>query len=226
TCGHLLHPASLHGHALSVGGIPGGGGRRAGICRRHSDRQFVMAAFVLGHLSDPHLAPLPKIRLAELAGKRALGFVNWRRKRSLIHRAEALARIVRDLTARLPDHIAVTGDLVNISGAGEYPPARRFLESLGLPTDITVVPGNHDVYVRGAAREPHTHWGAYMCGDDAAGPVAGEPKFPFMRRRGPLALIGLSSAVPTAPFMATGRLGARQTEELAAMLDRCEDEER
>src|SRR5262249_31023050 len=130
------------------------------------------------------------------------------------------------LTARLPDHIAVTGDLVNISGAGEYPPARRFLESLGLPTDITVVPGNHDVYVRGAAREPHTHWGAYMCGDDAAGPRARGPKIPVLRRRGPLALIGLSSAVPTAPFMATGRLGARQTEELAAMLDRCEDEER
>jgi 3',5'-cyclic AMP phosphodiesterase CpdA len=185
-----------------------------------------MATFVLAHLSDPHLAPLPRPRLAELAGKRALGFVNWRRKRHLIHRADVLARIVRDVTARVPDHIAVTGDLVNISLAGEYPPARGFLETLGLPSDVTLVPGNHDVYVRGAARQPQTHWGAYMRGDDAAGPSAGDLKFPFMRRRGPLALIGLSSAVPTAPFMATGRLGVGQLHDLAAMLDRCGGEER
>ena len=31
--------------------------------------------------------------------------------------------------------------------------------------------------------------------------------FPFLRRRGPLALIGVSSGVPTAPFLATGWLG-------------------
>ena len=45
--------------------------------------------------------------------------------------------------------------------------------------------------------------------------------FPFLRRRGPLALIGLSTAVPTAPFMATGRLGGGQLARLAEMLDRC-----
>jgi 3',5'-cyclic AMP phosphodiesterase CpdA len=187
-----------------------------------------MASFLLAHLSDPHLAPLPRARLGELASKRALGFVNWRRKRRLVHRAEVLARIVRDMAARLPDHIAVTGDLVNISLSGEYPPARHFLESLGLPTDVTVVPGNHDVYVRGAAGEPGTHWGAYMRGDDASGPeaTADEPKFPFLRRRGALALIGLSSAVPTAPFMATGRLGGAQLERLGALLARGADEER
>jgi 3',5'-cyclic AMP phosphodiesterase CpdA len=45
--------------------------------------------------------------------------------------------------------------------------------------------------------------------------------FPFLRRRGPLALIGLSSAVATAPFMATGRLGGDQIARLAQALDRC-----
>src|SRR5262249_50704818 len=39
-----------------------------------------------------------------------------------------------------------------------------------------------------------------------------------------LALIGLSSAVPTAPFMATGRLGSMQIARLAELLDRCERE--
>ena len=105
-----------------------------------------------------------------------------------------LARIVADLKAQAPDHIAVTGDLVNISLAGEYAPARAWLAALGPPHDVTLVPGNHDAYVRATAQHPQLHWGDYMRGDDAA-----ETAFPFVRRRGPLALIGLSTALPTAP---------------------------
>ena len=56
--------------------------------------------FVLAHLSDPHLAPLPQPRLFQLIGKRATGLVNWRRKREAIHRPEVLARIVADLKAQ------------------------------------------------------------------------------------------------------------------------------
>jgi 3',5'-cyclic AMP phosphodiesterase CpdA len=41
---------------------------------------------------------------------------------------------------------------------------------------------------------------------------------PFLRRRGPLALIGVSSAVPTAPLLATGRLGEAQREALDRIL--------
>ena len=172
--------------------------------------------FVLAHLSDPHLGPLLAPRLRELLGKRATGFINWRRKRHRIHRGDVLARIVADLKAQAPDHIAVTGDLVNISLPGEYPPALAWLASLGPPHGVTLVPGNHDIYVREAARLAQLHWSDYMRGDDSA-----MTAFPFLRRRGPLALIGLSTAVPTAPFMATGRLGGGQLARLAETLDRC-----
>ncbi|HET7020126.1 MAG TPA: metallophosphoesterase [Xanthobacteraceae bacterium] len=171
--------------------------------------------FVLAHLSDPHLGPLPRPRLSELAGKRAAGFLNWRRKRHRIHRADVLARITADLKAHAADHIAVTGDLVNISLAGEYAPARSWLAALGPPHDVTLVPGNHDAYVRAAATYPQLHWGEYMRGDEG-----GETAFPFVRRRGPLVLIGLSTAVPTAPFLATGHLGREQIVMLAAALER------
>ena len=171
--------------------------------------------FVLAHLSDPHLGPLPRPRLAELAGKRAAGFFNWRRKRHRIHRADVLTRVTADLKTQAADHIAVTGDLVNISLAAEYAPARAWLTSLGPPRDVTLVPGNHDIYVRAAAAYPQLHWGDYMRGDDAA-----ETSFPFVRRRGPLALIGLSTAVPTAAFLATGRLGREQIGLLSEVLDR------
>src|SRR6185369_8811942 len=54
----------------------------------------------------------------------------------------------------------------------------------------------------------------YLRGDAEAN---GTP-FPFVRRRGPLALIGVSSAVPTPPLMATGRLGRAQLDALDRQL--------
>jgi 3',5'-cyclic AMP phosphodiesterase CpdA len=174
-----------------------------------------MAAFLLAHLSDPHLPPMPVASLRELAGKRVLGYLNWKRNRHAVHRAEVLDALVADMLAQRPDHIAVTGDLVNLSLPGEYALARAWLEALGPPSQVTVIPGNHDIYVPGARDGPSTFWGDYMRGDDGAGPGG----FPFIRRRGDVVLIALSSALPTGPFMATGRLGASQLARFAAALD-------
>jgi 3',5'-cyclic AMP phosphodiesterase CpdA len=173
--------------------------------------------FVLAHLSDPHLGPLPRPRLAELVGKRGLGFINWHRRRQGGHRAEVLAEIAADLKANEPDGIAVTGDLVNIALEGEYAPARAWLEALGPAERVALVPGNHDAYVRAAADHPQLHWGAYLRGDnwDGHSPAS----FPYLRRRGAIALIGLSSALPTGPLMATGRLGGAQLDALEPLLD-------
>jgi 3',5'-cyclic AMP phosphodiesterase CpdA len=167
--------------------------------------------FVLAHLSDPHLGPLPRLRARELAGKRVLGFYNWHRSRKNIHRPETLDAIVSDLKAHKPDHIALTGDLTNLSLPEEFAAAHRWLEAFGTPREITVVPGNHDYYVRRRDHGPHTLWSEFMRGDDGA-------DFPFLRRRGPLALIGLSSAIATAPFMATGTLGQPQVDHFATLL--------
>jgi len=167
--------------------------------------------FTLAHLSDLHLALTPKP--SELASKRGLGYINWQRKRKYIHRLDVLAAITRDLQARSAEHVAVTGDLTNFSLPGEYAWAKRWLESIGQPTDVTVIPGNHDVYVRSAGELPTKFWGDYMRGDD------GLERFPFVRRRADVALIALSTAVSTGPFMATGRLGERQLARLAEALE-------
>jgi 3',5'-cyclic AMP phosphodiesterase CpdA len=170
-----------------------------------------MTAFTLAHLSDPHLAPLPAARLHQLAGKRALGYLNWKRSRHAIHRRDVLDALVADVRAQAPDHIAITGDLVNLALPDEFAQARAWLESVGAPADVTLVPGNHDAYVR-ATQKQISEWKGYMRGDGAS---TGAPlSFPFLRRRGPLTLIGVSSAVPTAPFMATGTLGRVQLDAL------------
>jgi 3',5'-cyclic AMP phosphodiesterase CpdA len=178
---------------------------------------------LLAHLSDPHLGPLPRPTLAELAGKRLLGFVNWQLARRACHRPDVLAAIVADLTAAAPDHIAVTGDLVNIALEQEYAPARAWLDRLGSPDRVTLVPGNHDVYVRATAQHAEQSWREYLSGDGTHGAVPQPPAgFPFVRREGPIALIGLSTASPTFPLMATGALGVEQMERLAALLSQLE----
>jgi 3',5'-cyclic AMP phosphodiesterase CpdA len=173
--------------------------------------------FVLAHLSDAHLAPLPAPPVAELLSKRGLGYLNWLRKRRRIHRPDVLAAVVADLKAQGPSHIAFTGDLVNLSLSNEFAPAFAWLERLGTPADVTFVPGNHDAYVQAATGYAQRHWGAYMHGD------AGE-SFPFVRRRGPLALIGLTTALPTLPLAATGRLGEQQLARLGELLAALKDE--
>jgi 3',5'-cyclic AMP phosphodiesterase CpdA len=174
-----------------------------------------MAAFTLAHLSDPHLPPLPTPRLRDLAGKRALGYLNWMRNRQKFHRREVLDALISDLHPQKPDHIAVTGDLVNLALDAEFAPSRAWLESIGTPDRVTVIPGNHDAYVRRTRHRFAQAWREYLDGDEAR---SGALTFPCLRRRGPLALIGLSSAVPTAPLMATGRLGRVQLEALERML--------
>jgi 3',5'-cyclic AMP phosphodiesterase CpdA len=175
----------------------------------------MMAAFTLAHLSDPHLPPLPTPSLRELAGKRALGYLNWTRNRQKYHRRDVLDALVSDLQAQAPDHIAVTGDLVNLALEAEFAAALKWLESVGAPDRVTVIPGNHDAYVRATQRRFGQVWRSYLEGDDTSGEAIA---FPLVRRRGPLALISLSSAVPTPPLMATGWLGRSQLEALARIL--------
>jgi 3',5'-cyclic AMP phosphodiesterase CpdA len=183
-----------------------------------------MAAFTLAHLSDPHLPPLPEPRLADLAGKRALGYLNWTRNRHKFHRRDVLDVLVSDLQTQLPDHIAVTGDLVNLALEAEFPPALTWLASVGAPDRVTVIPGNHDAYVRATQHRFAGTFGDYLRGDDALQHDDASQEhnkigtFPFLRRRGPLALIAVSSAVPTPPLMATGWLGQSQLDALDRLL--------
>jgi len=167
--------------------------------------------FSLAHLSDPHIGPIATPRLRELLNKRGLGLINWYRKRHRHHHADVLSAVVNDVQAQSPDHIAVTGDLVNISLDTEFAGAARWLMSVGTPEHVTLVPGNHDAYIRRASGWAAQHWGEFMRGDDGA-------DFPFVRRRGPLAIVGLTTSLPTGPFMATGHLGGEQLARLAEIL--------
>ena len=174
--------------------------------------------FRLAHISDVHLGPLPDISYRELASKRVVGYVNWQRNRRKFMHDGVTGAIITDITGHHVDHIAVTGDLVNLALDVEVELARLWLEALGSGEHVSVVPGNHDAYVPGAFDKACRAWRAYMCSDGHHGALSRET-FPYLRVRGNVALIGVTSARATAPFMANGFFRAGQAERLAHILD-------
>lgn len=149
--------------------------------------------------------------------KRGLEELSWRLSRGRRHDMTLLARLVNDLRRQAVDHVAVTGDAINVGWPYEFARATDWLGKLGDPAAVSFVPGNHDALTSAnlpllAAFEP------WMRSD------SGKSGFPFLRRRGDIALIGLSSATPTAPFSAAGELGGVQLVELSGLLDFASDE--
>lgn len=152
--------------------------------------------------------------MGDLLSKRSVSRLAWRRKHAR-HDPAVLDALVRDIRARDADHVAITGDLTNFSTPEEYAAAAEWLSGLGDPGAITVSPGNHDALVSRGAPSGFAPWSRWL-GD------ADDADFPRVRRRGPLALVNLSSAVPTAPQSAQGRLGARQIADAAQRLGAAE----
>src|SRR5215213_11649683 len=99
--------------------------------------------FKLAHISDVHLGPLPHLSFRELFSKRITGFVNWHRNRRKHLFGSTLDLLLDDIRAHQADHLAVTGDLVNLASSIEIRSAAAWLRALGDPADTSVVPGNH-----------------------------------------------------------------------------------
>lgn len=183
--------------------------------------------FHLIHLSDCHLAPLPKVGWHRLFNKRFFGYCNWQLRRKHSHKRSTIEALCGDILKQKPDHIAVTGDLVNLALPEEFHAAQKWLETLGPPDKVSVVPGNHDAYVSLKKAAGFQTWSSYMQSNETLAGMDHRDRdadegmvFPYIRtfKTENIVLIGLSSAVPTAPFMATGELGQRQCEQLSGIL--------
>lgn len=174
-----------------------------------------MTLLRLAHCSDPHLHfAAPSSRLGERwPSKRSLSRLSWARGRARLQSPQVLAMAMADLRAQAPDHVLVSGDLTNFSLPGEFENAARWLGGLGSAQTLSVIPGNHDALVPVPWAQGLSHWQDWMQGDAPAT----EP-FPYLRVRRGVALIGLSSAIPTAPGLAGGRLGEAQLQRLETLL--------
>ena len=183
--------------------------------------------FTLAHISDLHLTPLLGFGPHHWNVKRSLGFINWARSRRFVHRLEVADRLATDMWQQGADHVAVTGDIANLGLPDEFGAALGWLKTVGPPDKVTAIPGNHDIYTRRMSGPACTEiWREYIASDTwGASFLGAEPQqFPFVRRVGPLALIGLNSAFPTRPFVAAGRIGPGQLEDLRDCLIRLKSE--
>lgn len=176
--------------------------------------------FRIAHISDLHIPPLPRISPGQMIGKRLLGLFSWHYKWKREHRQPVLDALLAHLEEQQPDHICVTGDITYTTLPAEVDAAADWLARLGEPGKVSLIPGNHDAYVPGALDYVNERWAPWMKDDD------GGAGFPYLHRRGPVNIIGLSSAVATPPTVSLGRIGPAQLENTRVLLERIRQEQR
>jgi len=173
--------------------------------------------FRLAHVTDPHFRGFSGARPADFLGKRAVGAANLLLNRRRKFRMELLEDLREDLRTRNPDHLALTGDLSNVSLPAEWQAAERWLDALGSPGEaVTVIPGNHDAYVEEVVRAGlfERQFARYQTADLRDG----EATYPFVRLRGEVALVAVNTSVPTGDLGAWGEIGDAQLARLEALL--------
>lgn len=164
----------------------------------------------IAHISDLHLLDLEGAVPHRILNKRFTGWVNIRLNRGHTHKPAPVHAAREAFHEVGVDHVVVTGDLTNLALEREFEVVRAFLDGLGYgPENVSVVPGNHDTYTRGSHKVGRfaTYLAPYATGDVH---VSGDSLFPFIRLRGPVAIVGLSSAVPRPPLVASGEVGEPQ----------------
>jgi 3',5'-cyclic AMP phosphodiesterase CpdA len=179
--------------------------------------------FTFVHLSDPHLFSPGDVRLREILNKRIYGYFSWYLHRGKEHRGEVLSALLADMRSFMPDHILVTGDLTHLGMPNEFLMAEKLLKSLGSPSKVMVIPGNHDTYIKTAWEQTFRLWSDYMASDADRHDIEEtgnglDAVFPTLRVRKGIALIGVSTAQPTAHFFATGSIGRMQLQRLENIL--------
>ncbi|WP_022853612.1 metallophosphoesterase family protein [Thermodesulfatator atlanticus] len=162
------------------------------------------------HFSDLHLsveAPPPR----KLLGRRALGFLRWKLSRGRKHSLEPLMALQKWLAAAQVSQVVITGDLVHLGLPEEFSLAKDFLERLGPPEKIFLVPGNHDFYVPEPFEKTFAKWSPYLHLDESR-------DYPTVLKKEHYALIGLDTTCPNVPPFAMGELGDKQLARLKDVL--------
>ena len=185
----------------------------------------------VAHFSDLHVLALDGVSNMRFLNKRFTGLVNLKMKREHKHRPAHVRAVTRAVAEAKVDHVVITGDLTNLALEQEFEAVVRLLEhDVGFEAkNVTIVPGNHDLYTRGAMRAQRfsKYFAAFLESDLPELAVDIDlGRFPVVKLRGPAAIIGLSSAVPRLPLVASGELGEAQLEALGRILEHDEVKKR
>jgi len=174
----------------------------------------------VAHCSDLHLLSLAGTRMLDFANKRWIGGLNLIANRGRHYHPAVFEAMVADFNRSAIDHVVVTGDITNLAFEEEFRFARRHFDAIELgPAHVTVLPGNHDAYVARGAEYFAEHFEAYHR-PDPEWMWPDNERWPVVRVRGDIAVIGVSTSLATPWFTAYGRIGETQLERLRnALLD-------
>jgi 3',5'-cyclic AMP phosphodiesterase CpdA len=159
------------------------------------------------HVSDLHLPHEPQLSWGQRFSKRQLSAWSWQRRRA-VQRPEILEALRVDVQSAAPAHVVITGDITNFSLPEEFDKAAQWLAAFTAPGCLSIVPGNHDALVPVGSTLGLDRWRAFTAGGE----------WPYVVRRGSASFVGVCSALPTAPLLASGRIGVPQLERLEALL--------
>jgi 3',5'-cyclic AMP phosphodiesterase CpdA len=178
----------------------------------------------IAHISDLHVLDLQGTRWQDFLNKRMTGAMNLAGMRRNAHPVSIAEQLADRLAAGDIDHVILTGDLTNLALDSEFKRALEVVQRIGPPSFVTVIPGNHDMYTRGALRHHRFEkWFSPYLVDDAdehhTALTKGRLHYPFMRAPAPhVRVYGLSSAIPTPPFLAFGHVGRHQLDRLRQLV--------
>jgi 3',5'-cyclic AMP phosphodiesterase CpdA len=176
------------------------------------------------HITDVHFLSLDGSRLRDFVNKRWAGGLNLLLNRSHAHSTAIFDALVDDLNREKIDQVICTGDITNLSLESEFRFALSHFERIGIgPKNVTCVPGNHDNYIAESIGNFDRIFADYTKPDEEwrwdDGPTEhGLIDWPIVRVRGDLAVIGLSTSIPSAWFMNHGVLGEKQLSRLERAL--------
>lgn len=165
-------------------------------------------ALRFAHVSDLHLPFEPALTWGQRFSKRQLSAWSWRRRRA-VQRPGILDALRADLQAQAPQQVLVSGDITNFSLPEEFTRAAQWLHTLAEICPVNIVPGNHDALVAQDAAQGFGRLRDFTVGGES---------WPWVVRQGGVSFVGVCSALPTAPLLASGRVGVAQLAQLEQRL--------
>ena len=170
---------------------------------------------IISHISDIHLPLTVQPSFSDLLNKRLFGFINHSSKRKKIHDIENLKIIFDDILKNSDDHTILTGDIVNLSLRSEFESASDFLGSYFSKEKLSIIPGNHDNYVKCNYEDSMYMLRRYT--ENNHDNTQASP-FPYLKLFNDIAIIGISTAVVSPPLMSWGRISETQLDAITEIL--------
>lgn len=174
----------------------------------------------IGHISDIHWLDTTGAQFSDFLNKRISGGINLLAGRARIHTKAATVSALQTLKKLGCERLIISGDLTNLALPAEFQAVKHTLNQVFADEEMIIVPGNHDFYTGESAQAKRFEQFIYPS------PPGNLPlefdwdrQWPFVKIFRDVAFIGLNSAQPRPWFVAAGRLGKQQLEDLRSVLE-------